>query len=371
MIPDYDISSKGDSFSLSHSVPMKDTMKLSICIPQYNRIAFLLKNLSMIAQQQYSNLEIVISDDCSSDNTEEEIKLLMPAYKYPIVYHRYAQNVGYDRNFRKSVELASGDYVIILGNDDTLNPAFDITNLLQFIEANDYPELGFTNFIEDGSEGTPMQRARSSNVLGTGYEVAMKYYSCFSFVGGLIYKKTSFEKFNSDKKDGSIYAQIYLGCLMIASGCRVFSLYEPYVIKDILFGDTKRNSYKDVIARSWKKYKVETAGLHSVIDVLNDAFSDANVITDSLRFSIFKRIYSVTYPFWLVDYRSNGALPAAVGLIQGLNPSKNKHINELSAYQRIRLWCIYIFYSVAGLLVPVSLFMRIKNSLYNRIKSKN
>ena len=370
MTTNFDSLYKVKTFSLSNNLSVKDTLKLSICIPQYNRIAFLLKNLSMIAQQQYNNLEIVISDDCSTDNTEEEIKRLIPGYKFPIVYHRFAQNVGYDRNFRKTVELASGDYVIILGNDDTLNPALDIRNLLQFIGENNYPELGFTNFIEDGSQGTPIQRARSSNVLGTGYEVAMKYYSCFSFVGGLIYRKDSFERFNSDKKDGSIYAQIYLGCLMIASGCRVFSVYEPYVIKDIILEDTKRNSYKDVIARSWKKYKVETAGLHSVIDVLNDAFSEAHVLTKPLRFSIFKRIYSITYPFWLVDYRSNGAFPAAIGLVQGLNPSKNRHINELGILYKIRLWCIYIFYSAAGLLIPVSLFMRIKNSLYNRIKKK-
>lgn len=40
-------------------------MKISICIPQYNRIAFLLKNLEYIAKQTYSNIEVVISDDCS------------------------------------------------------------------------------------------------------------------------------------------------------------------------------------------------------------------------------------------------------------------------------------------------------------------
>jgi glycosyltransferase involved in cell wall biosynthesis len=38
-------------------------MKISICIPHYNRIEYLLKSLKIIEQQSYKNVEIVISDD--------------------------------------------------------------------------------------------------------------------------------------------------------------------------------------------------------------------------------------------------------------------------------------------------------------------
>ena len=44
-------------------------MKISICIPQYNRINYLLKSLSIIERQLYPDIEIVISDDCSTDDT--------------------------------------------------------------------------------------------------------------------------------------------------------------------------------------------------------------------------------------------------------------------------------------------------------------
>ena len=47
-------------------------MKISLCIPQYNRIQYLLK-ICLISPANYPDMEVVISDDASTDNTEEEI----------------------------------------------------------------------------------------------------------------------------------------------------------------------------------------------------------------------------------------------------------------------------------------------------------
>ena len=343
-------------------------MRLSICIPQYNRIDFLLKNLSTLEQQSYSDLEVIVSDDCSTDNTESAVRSVQPNYKHTLIYHRFNTNQGYDRNFRKCIELATGDYVVVIGNDDTINPKYDLNTLANFIKNNDYPELGFTNFIEEGSGNALIERAKATSVLGSGYETAMRYYSCFSFVGGLIYKKDYFDKYNSSKHDGSIYAQIYLGCLMTSMGGRLFSIKEPVVIKDIVLESQERNSYKDVIARKWKNYRVETGGLPSVMNVLIDAFEDAGVLTQPRIYAIFKRIYSITYPFWIIDYKSNGAFPAAVGLVHGLLPSRNENTRMLNFYNRTRIWCLYFFSSTAALLTPVAIFRKIKHWLYNRIK---
>lgn len=343
-------------------------MRLSICIPQYNRIDFLLKNLAMLEQQGYGDLEVVVSDDCSTDNTEKAVSALLSKYKHRLVYHRFNTNQGYDRNFRKCIELATGDYVIVIGNDDTINPAYDLQTLVNFLQQHNYPEVGFANFIEESSGNTLIERAKKTDVLGTGYETAMRYYSCFSFVGGLIYKKDYFNQHNSDKHDGSIYAQIYLGCLMTSKGARLFSIKEPVVIKDIVLEKQERNSYRDVIARKWKDYKVETGGLPSVMNVLIDAFRDAGVLTQPRIYAVFKRIYTVTFPFWIVDYKSNGALPAAVGLVQGLMPSRNENTRLLNFFNRTKVWGWYFFASAAGLLTPVALFRQLKHWLYNKLK---
>lgn len=343
-------------------------MRLSVCIPQYNRVDFLMKNLAILEQQSIPELEVVVSDDCSSDSTQSSVLALKNGYKHSLIYHRFDTNQGYDRNFRKCIELASGEYVIVIGNDDAINPAYSLETLVQFLTANNYPEIGFANFIEESSGNQLIERAKVTAVLGSGYEVAMKYYSCFSFVGGLIYKKSYFNQFNSSKHDGSIYAQIYLGCLMTAKGARLFSIKEPIVIKDIVLEKQERNSYRDVIARKWKDYKIETGGLPSVIHVLIDAFRDAGVLSQPRIYSVFKRIYSITFPFWIVDYKSNGAFPAAVGLVQGLSPARNTDLHLLSYFNRFRIWGWYLIASLGGLLMPVSLFKRLKSWLYNLLK---
>ena len=61
-------------------------MKISICIPQFNRINYLLRSLQIIENQTYPNIEIVISDDCSTDDTEIKILELSKTYKYNTTY---------------------------------------------------------------------------------------------------------------------------------------------------------------------------------------------------------------------------------------------------------------------------------------------
>lgn len=341
-------------------------MKISICIPQYNRIAFLLKNLSSIEQQAYPHLEVVVSDDCSTDNTTEEIEKLIPVYKYPLVYHRFETNKGYDKNLRKSIELASGDYVIVVGNDDTINPQYDLLNLVEFLQAQSFPEIGFANFQEE--EGALFERAKETKVIGTGREIALRYYSCFSFVGGLIFKRDSFLKYNTDKYDGSIYAQIYLACYMIAVGNRLFSVKEPVVIKDIIVGHVKRDSYRDKIATRWKQYRKVDGGLPSVIHVIISAMQDAGVYNKNIGYRVFRKIYFTTLPYWIIDYKSYGALPEAVGIIHGLYPPGVKDFSQLGMLGKIKICLLYAGTSFSALIFPVFLYKRVKGSLYNVVK---
>ena len=343
-------------------------MRISICVPQYNRINYLLRSLKQIEEQEYRDIEVVISDDCSTDDTEKEIIALQKNYKYPIVFSRNEKNMGYDRNYRKCIELASGDYCIVIGNDDTIYQPSSISFLVDFLIKNDYPEVGFSNFVEDNNPGVVVQRAQENKVLGSGKEIAVKNYSCFSFVGGLIYKKSTFDKYNTNKHDGSIFAQMYLGCLMVASGYRLFSINEPLVLKDLYMDGKFRHSYRDRIAKKWKDYKVVDGGIPSVINVLINAFKDADVLDKAIIKNIFKRVYTITLPHWILDYKSNGALPEAIGIISGLNPLKNKQFFLLGFFDRLTIFLRYLFFSFIALITPAAFFKRYKNKLYKFFK---
>ncbi len=343
-------------------------MKVSICIPQYNRINYLLKSLAIIEEQTYPNIEIVISDDCSSDDTTEQITKLSSRYKFPIVYDRNIKNLGFDRNYRKCIEMASGDYAFVIGNDDTFNKPEHVQFLVTFLEQNNYPDVGYCNMIEERSDNVLVKRAWGNRVIGAGPETALRNYSCFSFVGGLIYKKDVFDKYNTSRYDGSAYSQMYLGVFMTSMGARLFCIEEPLIIKDILLNGEFRESYRNRIAKTWKDYKIVDGGLPSVINVLVSALRDSNALTQSRIYSIFKKIYATTFPHWVLDYKENGAFPEAWGLVRGVRPSRNTNLKLLNWWNRQKIRMIYIFSSIISLLTPVFIFKLVKQKLYAVLK---
>jgi glycosyltransferase involved in cell wall biosynthesis len=345
-----------------------DSMKISICIPQYNRIDYLLRSLRMIESQTYPNIEISISDDYSTDNTVEEISKLSTVYKYPILFERNSRNMGYDRNYRKCIEMATGDYAFVIGNDDSLCGVNSIEFLVKFLLENNLPDIGFCNMIEERTGGTLIERASRTVVLGSGTEVALKNYSCFSFVGGLIYKRSTFLKYNTSAYDGSVYSQMYLGVFMIIKGASLFCIKEPLVLKDLLLDGVFRKGYRDRIAKKWSDYRVVDGGLPSVMNVLISALRDGSTLKQSYIYYIFKRMYTITYPHWILDYKENGALPEATGLIVGLNPLRNKNYYILNIKNRFLIFCLYLVASVLGLLLPVFIFKRLKQRLYSYFK---
>lgn len=94
-------------------------VKLSICIPTYNRAKYLPTALESILGQMSDRVEIAICDNGSVDSTPE----IVAAYsqKHPqIRYFRFCRNVGPDRCFLKSMEIAEGEYGWFLGDDDAI-----------------------------------------------------------------------------------------------------------------------------------------------------------------------------------------------------------------------------------------------------------
>ena len=153
----------------------------------------MIKSLDELQNQIYSDFEVVISDDCSQDDTEVQILNYAKCSRYPITYFRFEENQGYDRNLRKSLELAQGEYCFILGNDDTLAHNNVLMDLETFLLTNNFPDIGYSNYQEYSNPEIVTRRASETKVIGTGPEIGLKNYSCFSFVAGLIFKKSLFD----------------------------------------------------------------------------------------------------------------------------------------------------------------------------------
>lgn len=125
---------------------------LSISIPTYNRALFLEKTLLQLYQeiQLYgliNKLEIIVSDNSSSDGTPEIVKAAIN-YGLSIAYHKNTTNIGSDANIAQAFNLASGKYVLILGDDDLLvNGALD--KLIKYLETDLYGIVSLKAFGYD------------------------------------------------------------------------------------------------------------------------------------------------------------------------------------------------------------------------------
>lgn len=88
---------------------------VSICIPVYNGDQFIDETIQCCIGQTYKNLEIIISDNCSTDKTLEFIK----RYNDPrIKIYSNSSNIGLVANYRKALTYATGKYMAFLGADD-------------------------------------------------------------------------------------------------------------------------------------------------------------------------------------------------------------------------------------------------------------
>jgi abequosyltransferase len=95
--------------------------RLSICIATLNRAAFIGETLQSILSQATDEVEIVIVDGASTDNTQEVIQGFQARFPR-LRYTRLAQKGGVDQDYNRTVELARGEYVWLFTDDDILKP---------------------------------------------------------------------------------------------------------------------------------------------------------------------------------------------------------------------------------------------------------
>lgn len=99
----------------------KQTFPLvSICIPVFNGGDLISHALDSCIGQTYKNIEIIVSDNASSDNTREVVERYAASDKR-IKYFNHKINIGSSKNFLSVAEFASGDYVQLLAHDDWLS----------------------------------------------------------------------------------------------------------------------------------------------------------------------------------------------------------------------------------------------------------
>ena len=96
-------------------------MKLSFCIPTYNRINYLKQTLPKILKSENKNFEVIICDNNSTDETNEFCEDIA-SKDDRVKYFRNLLNLGISGNIQRCIELSSADYIYLLSDEDGVNP---------------------------------------------------------------------------------------------------------------------------------------------------------------------------------------------------------------------------------------------------------
>lgn len=95
---------------------------VSILIPTYNRPVYFEQALKSAISQSYQNIEIIICDDSTNDETCQIISGYLHTYPF-IKYFKNEQNIGGKRNFQLAFQQSSGEYINYLMDDDLFHPS--------------------------------------------------------------------------------------------------------------------------------------------------------------------------------------------------------------------------------------------------------
>ena len=100
---------------------MKENPKVSICMPVYNRQDYIHDAIKSALAQAYENFELIVTDNCSTDNTPEIVKQYAQQDNR-IKYFKNEKNIGICSSMNRGILLAKGEYIKFLFSDDKLDP---------------------------------------------------------------------------------------------------------------------------------------------------------------------------------------------------------------------------------------------------------
>ncbi len=132
----YELSVWGDFVTNQKEFENQD-IKFSVLLPTKNRLGLLKYAVKSVLQQNYDNWEIIISDNCSQEDVQGYVKDLNDCR---IKYLRTDKPLTVTENWNNANDAATGDYIIMLGDDDALLPDF-FTKCREILQEARRPEI--------------------------------------------------------------------------------------------------------------------------------------------------------------------------------------------------------------------------------------
>lgn len=144
-----------DKYNFEHDkikdIASNDTPLLSICIPTYNRAKYLEQCLNSLVYQidalEEGSVEVVISNNCSTDNTSDIIEKYMKHHSF-IRYFVNSKNIGSEANVINLPHKAKGKYIWCLGDDDLMLDGA-LQRVISYLRNEDYSFIMLNKIVKN------------------------------------------------------------------------------------------------------------------------------------------------------------------------------------------------------------------------------
>ena len=140
---------------------------ISIIITAYNYAHYLSESISSVLMQDVPDLELIVVDNASTDNTEELVGRYCGDKR--LRYYRNAVNIGLAQNHNRGLELARGDFIGFLSADDRLLPGH-LRRCLDYLQAHPAIDMVYTGAIFMDANSRPFLIRSMSGQLPVDYD---------------------------------------------------------------------------------------------------------------------------------------------------------------------------------------------------------
>lgn len=254
-----------------------DSKKLSIIIPVYNSEQYLRESLDSVAGSSYSNLEILLVDDDSSDSSSDICKERAasdPRFSY---LHKLNGGVASARNV--GLSAATGEYIAFMDNDDFVHPDMYevLVELLDSYEA----DIAACGFLKTGNCAEVSESAGDHLISGNTEP------QVFEGSPQIINSATR----SNDSIEGMVWNKVYRREAICGRGVRFdedVSLVDDALFSIELFMSVKRVVYipnqlyfwmqhgdNQTIKSNWQRYVSAMRGYDRILDLVKDGYPDS------------------------------------------------------------------------------------------------
>jgi glycosyltransferase involved in cell wall biosynthesis len=338
----------------------------SICIPQFNRTAYLLRALDSFGAQSFRDFEICISDDCSTDGRTCEIEARLRELRVPYKFHKRTENGRYDANLRTAIGLASGRFCLLMGNDDCLAHNFVLERLHETMSHHDNLGVVLMNYA-DFSTGKVIKRVFKNEIVRGGPRLASSTFRNFSFVSGVILGREPAQAFATNSVDGSEMYQMHIGSRMLAGGYDLLRYEQPDILKDIEIPG--ENAAIGPVRQERKGIYVHVIPILAQFGrTAYTAIAPYTRQKGSASFLVFSQVYLFTYPFNILNYRRNRSWIYAFRAALGVQPRIVLRGLGVPLWQRVVMLVLYIAAMAGALIMPLAIFAALMDTQHQFAK---